>query len=97
MPRVIVTSKAVEGLERCREFLAIQNPLASRRAAKVIAASFKLLEDYPEIGRPLDDIPELRELVIEFGAAGYIALYRYLPVEQAVYILAFKHQKELQF
>jgi plasmid stabilization system protein ParE len=97
MPRVIVTSKAVEGLERCREFLAIKNPLVSRRAAKVIAVSFRQLEDYPEIGRPYDDNPELRELVIEFGAAGYVTLYRYLPIEQAVYILAFKHQKELQF
>lgn len=97
MSRVILTTQAVSGLERCREFLATKNTLASRRAAKVIADSFKQLEDYPEIGRPYDNSPELRELVIEFGASGYVALYRYLPIEQAVYILAFKHQKELKF
>lgn len=84
MPRVIITSRAVAGLERCREFLVTKNPLASHQAAKVITASFKQLEVYPEIGRPYDDSPELRELVIEFGASGYVALYRYLPVEQVV-------------
>jgi plasmid stabilization system protein ParE len=87
----------VEGLERCREFLAAKNPFASRKAAKVIAISFKQLEEYPELGRPYDDNPELRELIIEFGASGYVALYRYLPIEQTVYVLAFKHQKELKF
>ena len=46
------------------------------------------------MGRPLDDQPELRELVIGFGEAGYVALYRYVPSEQAVFVLAFRHQKE---
>ena len=31
------------------------------------------------MGRPLDDQPELRELVIGFGEDGYVALYRYVP------------------
>ncbi len=97
MPRVIVTVGAVMGLERCRQFLASKNYLAAARAAKVIATSFKQLERHPEIGRPDNDSPELRELIIEFGASGYIALYRYVPSEDVVYVLAFKHQKELGF
>lgn len=36
----------------------------------------------------------MRELIIPFGAAGYVTLYRVLPVEDAVVILAFRHQKE---
>lgn len=55
---------------------------------------FKLLTHAPDIGRPFSDQPELRELIIPFGAAGYIALYRYEPADDAVYILAFRHQKE---
>jgi plasmid stabilization system protein ParE len=97
MPRVIVTVGAVMGLERCRQFLASKNHLAAARAAKVIATSFKQLESHPEIGRPDNNTPELRELIIEFGASGYIALYRYVPSEDVVYVLAFKHQKELEF
>ena len=61
-----------------------------------LATSFKQLESHPEIGRPDNDTPEPRELIIEFGASGYVALYRYIPSEDVVYILAFKYQKELE-
>ena len=47
-----------------------------------------------DIGRPLDDLPELRELVIAFGESGYVALYRHVLETDTVYILAFRHQKE---
>lgn len=46
------------------------------------------------MGRPLAEYPDLRELIIGFGDSGYAALYRYEPGQQAVYILAFRHQKE---
>jgi hypothetical protein len=39
-------------------------------------------------------MPELRELVISFGDSGYIALYRYEPATDTVYVLVFRHQKE---
>ncbi len=94
VPRVIVTEAAVAGLERCRMFLSARNSDAARRAAETIAKHFLLLETSPEIGRPLDDEPALRELVIPFGAAGYAALYRYIPAENALFILAFRHLKE---
>jgi len=46
------------------------------------------------MGRPCFDLPELRELVIAFGDSGYIALYRYNPAADTVYVLAFRHQRE---
>ena len=46
------------------------------------------------MGRPLDDQPEMREFVIGFGEAGYVALYRHVPSEQTVFVLACRHQKE---
>lgn len=94
MPRVIVTAAALVGLERCRRFLAGKAPEASRRAAQAIEQQLLLLESAPGIGRPLPDLPELRELVIAFGDSGYVALYRYVPDEDAVFALAFRHQKE---
>ena len=94
MPRVIVTEAAGQGLERCRRFLATQNPQAARRAAQAIERQFALLEKAPDIGRPLPELPALRELVISFGDSGYIALYRYELTVDVVYILAFRHQKE---
>ena len=97
MPRIIITEGAGIGLERCRKFLAEKNPLASKRAALVIAQHISLLETNPDIGRPLDDIPELRELVIEFGDSGYLALYRQESKTDTIYILVFRHQKEVEY
>ncbi|OOC09863.1 type II toxin-antitoxin system RelE/ParE family toxin [Thioalkalivibrio halophilus] len=94
MPRLIVTAGAAEGLERCRRALATKAPDAARRAAQVIERQFLLLETAPDIGRPDPEIPELRELVIAFGDSGFVALYRHEPADDAVYVLAFRHQKE---
>ncbi len=94
MPRVIVTQGAAKGLERCRFFLSEENPKASKRAAQTIEQQFALLEMNPDIGRPLDDLPELRELIIKFGDSGYVTLYRYQAEFDTVVILAFRRQKE---
>ena len=37
---------------------------------------------------------ELTPLPIEFGDAGYVALYRYNSETDTVYVLAFRYQKE---
>lgn len=94
MPRVIITEAALAGLERCRQFLAGRAPEASRRAAQAIEQQLLSLESAPGIGRPLSAAPELRELVIVFGDSGYVALYRHVADEDAVFVLAFRHQKE---
>ena len=94
MPQVIVTERAAQGLERCRRFLVARAPEAARRAGQAIARQLLLLETAPDIGRPLPEIPELRELVIAFGDSGYVALYRHEPADDAVCVLAFRHRKE---
>jgi len=94
VPQVIVTEAAAEGLERCRRFLAVKASDAARRAGQAIDRQFLMLETAPDIGRPFPEMPELRELVIAFGDSGYVALYRHEPSTNAVYVLAFRHQKE---
>ncbi|MDX2504435.1 MAG: type II toxin-antitoxin system RelE/ParE family toxin [Gammaproteobacteria bacterium] len=97
MPQIIVTEQAIKGMERCRQFLKRKNPLASKRAAHVIKEYFTLLETTPEIGRPIDEYPDLRELIIEFGDSGYLALYSFDNKQDQVLILAFRHQKEFEY
>lgn len=46
------------------------------------------------MGRPFTELPELRELVIGFGESGYVALYRHDEIDNTVYVLAFRHQRE---
>lgn len=94
MPRLIITEGAVPGLDRCRKFLTTRSPEAAQRAAQTIDRHLFLLEDTPGIGRPFPDMPQLRELVIPFGDSGYVALYRHEPADDAVYVLAFRHQKK---
>ena len=97
MPRVVITEGAAQGLERCRRFLAEKNPQAAMRAGQAIERQFALLEMEPGIGRPFDDLPELRELIVPFGDSGYVALYHHEVRRDSVYVLAFRHQKEAGF
>jgi len=97
MPQVVVTEQAIQGMERCRQFLKRKNLLASKRAAHVIKEHFSLLETAPEIGRSIDEYPDLRELVIEFGDSGYLALYSFDNKKDQVLILAFRYQKEVKY
>jgi plasmid stabilization system protein ParE len=97
VPQVVITEGARRGLERCRRFLLSKVPEAGRRAAQAISGQFLLLESMPDLGRPCEEHPDLRELIIAFGDSGYVALYRHVPSDDAVYVLAFRHQKEAGF
>jgi plasmid stabilization system protein ParE len=97
VPQVVVTDEAALGLERCRLFLADKDRRVAARAAAVIKQQMQILKISPEVGRPVIEQPGLRELLISFGDSGYIALYRYVPADNAVYVLAFRHQKEATY
>ncbi len=53
-----------------------------------------MLKNSPEIGRPVEDRPDLRELIIPFGKSGDTALYRHDAITGDIVVLAFRHQKE---
>lgn len=94
VPQVIVTRGALAGLERCRRFLEKAGDRSSAEAKRAISRHFSLLSQTPQIGRPISDDKPLRELLIPFGNSGYVALYRFDPADNTVYILAFRHQRE---
>ncbi len=96
MPQLIFTPGALRDLKRLREYLRPRNPIAARRAAEVISRSLNSLVERPQVGRPVDDLPqEYRDWPIDFGDSGYLALYR---IEGAdVVVLAVKHQREADY
>ena len=94
MPRVILSARAQYDIGRLRNFLLEKDTNAAKRAVLAIREAFIPLKQSPVIGRPVEDHPELRELIIDFGASGYLALYRYEPANDTVVILAIKHQRE---
>ncbi len=99
MPPVTVvwTPNARLCLMRLYLFLAEKNKKVVQNAMAFILDKVKKLSEFPNIGRPAKDLePEHRELVIPFGVAGYVVLYRY-DKESGVAILAMKHQLEAAY
>lgn len=94
MPYVVRwADSAMDGLERVHSFLAELDAQAALQALDTIYAGAETLGQFPNAGRPADDLePEHRELLIPFGASGYTLFYEVLG--ETVLILAVKHQKE---
>jgi plasmid stabilization system protein ParE len=95
MPQVKVSPRATQDLQRLYDFLAEKDERVAENALDTIEASFKTLAHAPEIWRPVEG--RLRELIIEFGRSGYLALYDYDPDIDRVVILAVRHQREKDY
>jgi len=67
---------------------------ASQRISDIISA-LDILAHSPLIGRKVKG--GNRELVIGRSSRGYVALYRFLPVQDQIRILAIRHQRELDY
>ncbi len=94
MPHVRLSARARADLSRLHTFLVRKDVNVAKRAMLAIREAFMPLTHAPLMGRPAVDSEDLRELVIDFGASGYQALYRFEPAWDAVTILAVKHQRE---
>jgi len=97
MPQVRFAPQALRDLERLREFLRPKSPDAAKRAAAAIKKAVQAFGQQPQIGRPADNLePEYRELLIDFGDSGYIALYLY-DGGDFVTVLTIRHQKKVGY
>lgn len=92
--RVRYTKAAREDLRRLYGFILERDPQAAGRARDAIGKSIELLRDFPFTCRKVvPDNPFLRELLIPFGVAGYVALFE-IEDDETVTILALRHQRE---
>lgn len=95
--RVRFAPRAADDLQRLFDFLADEDLLVAERARAAIAQAIDLLQSFPFACRKaLPETPFLRELVIEFGHSGYVALYEIEDTE-TVTVLAVRHQREEDF
>jgi plasmid stabilization system protein ParE len=95
MRGLVWLDSAVNDLARLREFIVEKNPDAAARAAKAIKQGVQLIVGSPSIGKPVLDLPDYRDLLIRFGAGGYVLRYRvHLDVVYAVHL---RHYRELDF
>jgi len=95
--RVRVSAAAQKDLERLFEFLAADDFPSAVRARDAIEKAYDFLESMPFACRKAEaSNPFLREMLISFGPAGYVALFE-VEDEKTVTILAIRHQREEDF
>lgn len=95
--RVRYTDAARDDLRRLFDFLLSKDPAAAKRAITQINKGMILLREFPFTCRKADPTnPFLRELMISFGTAGYVALFE-IEDGDTVTILAVRHQRESDY
>lgn len=96
--RIEYTKEATDDLARLYEFLQDIMPEYADRALERIDAAILTLEIIPHSCRKaqVDSDRQLRELVINQGKSGYLALFEIKP-DDCVLILAVRHQRESDY
>jgi len=98
--RVRFTREAAADLERLYDFILDRDETdfaLAERALAAIRTAILLLETSPfSCRKAAEGNVFLRELIIPFGAAGYVALFE-IENERTVTVLAVRHQREDDF
>lgn len=92
MTRIELAPEISEDFDRIVEHLLRRKVADVSSRIEDIMRAIDVLERNPRIGRPVH--LELRELVIGRGTRGYVALYRYVPQMDIVFVLAIRAQRE---
>jgi len=92
MPQIIISAKATRDLKKVREYLLQFNTEAAQKAAVAIVEATNQLLTHPMLGKPLEDMPEYRELIRPFGSGSYTIRYR-MDFDMII-IVGIKHSKE---
>ncbi len=76
VPEVVWLPEALADIARLRLFLEDKSPFAAARAAQTLRDGANLLRSFPELGRPMNDDTDRREIFLAFGAGAYVLRYR---------------------
>jgi len=89
--------EALDDLERLFDFYADIDLELAKRSNDAIGKAIQILRVFPFSGRKVDEgIPFIRELLISFGNAGYVALFE-IESDSLVTVLAIRHQRESDY
>ena len=92
--RVRFTPEAEDDLIRLYDFLLAKDIAAAGRALEAVKSALGLLGFSPySCRKALPDNPFLRELLIPFGSAGYVALFE-IEAGNLISVLDVRHQRE---
>jgi plasmid stabilization system protein ParE len=92
---IVWLDQAVDDLVRLRQFIGTENKAAAQRAAATIRNTIRILEQYPDIVHPVEELPDFHDLVVPFGAGNFVVRYRIHG--ETVYVVAIRHNREEGF
>jgi len=95
MARIELAPEVIDDFDRFFEHLTEHEIADVRQRIADILGGLEILQHSPLIGRKVR--AGMRELVIGQGSRGYVALYRYVPEVDTVFVLAFRSQREVRF
>ena len=95
MSRVVLAAQVRADFDRIFDFLFEYAPDSAAMRIEAIITAIDVLQTSPLIGRPAAF--GQRELVIATGSSGYLALYRYDPMADTVFVLAARSQRERDY
>jgi plasmid stabilization system protein ParE len=90
---IVLSPDAVADVERLRTFLDQVNPEAARRAMAAILTAIERLQEFPDLGMPTSDA-DIRQMVVRFGASGYIVRYTVIAATADILITRIWHGRE---
>ena len=92
MTRIELAPEVFDDFDRFFDYQAKHGSLDTPERVAVIAEALQILAHSPLIGRKAKG--GKRELVIGKEPRGYVALYRYVPDIDTVFVLAIRSQRE---
>ena len=95
MSRIILANQVRDDFDRIFDFLFERAPEYATQRIEAIITALDVLETSPLMGRPAG--LGQRELIISTGASGYLALYRYDPQKDIVFVLTVRSHRERDY
>lgn len=95
MARIELAPEVLDDFDRIFDHAAQFDVASASERIREIVDAVEVLAHSPLIGRPVRR--DLRELVIGRRHRGYVALYRYVPTLDTVFVLAVRSQKEARY
>ena len=92
MARIELAAQVADDFDRILEHLAQYEVAESAARIDQIIQAFNVLQSNPLLGRPARN--DTRELIMGRRSRGYVALYRYVPEVDTVFVLAIRNQRE---
>jgi len=90
--KIVWLPEALEDTQRLRFFLEDKSLSSAQKIGYLLQDGAGRLANFPDIGRPMNDGTNRRELFLPFGSGGYVL--RYIVDGQVIFIVRVWHSKE---